>query len=451
MRFNLQTILLIVFGFFTLIGVAVFAGYIDIGGSSKTATPSGKVTLWGTLNERPMNAFLKATEAKNQTFSIDYVQKDSASYEQALIEALASGKGPDLFLVTPDMFWRERDKMYVIPYASMPLQNYNASYMDIARAYTSQDGIYALPLFIDPIVGYWNKDMFGSVGLANPPKLWKELPELSKKLSIVENDFSITKSAVALGEYRNILNAKEILSLMFFQTGSPILKINNDQNLVTALDEFIGDQSDNPLVIALSYFMQFSNPTSGSTYSWNASFTNDRNQFLSGNLAYYFGLGSEIASIRKTNPNLNFALAIVPQLKDDGAKITSGLLYGLAMSKQTKNLPLASYVLGQLTSKEKMTIMLSSFAEAGLTYSPARREMIPNNPEDPYATTLYQSALISKSFIDPNPSVTDSIFSEMISDIKSGKSDPEAALSDAKKKFDVYLKQIAIPRKNVVK
>ena len=83
MKLNLQTILLIVFGFFTLIGVAVFAGYIKIGGSSSKATPSGTATLWGTLDKRTMDAYLTNSASKDQTYKVSYTQKDPASYEQS--------------------------------------------------------------------------------------------------------------------------------------------------------------------------------------------------------------------------------------------------------------------------------------------------------------------------------------------------------------------------------
>ncbi|MEN9582720.1 MAG: hypothetical protein RL641_674, partial [Candidatus Parcubacteria bacterium] len=49
MKFNFQTILYVIFGFFIVFGVAVFAGYIDIGSSSKTVQPTGNVVIWGVL------------------------------------------------------------------------------------------------------------------------------------------------------------------------------------------------------------------------------------------------------------------------------------------------------------------------------------------------------------------------------------------------------------------
>ncbi len=441
MKLSLQTILLIVFGFFILFGVAVFAGYINLGSSSSSSTPSGSVTMWGTIDKRSFNIFLGQTSTKDQTYTINYVQKSTVSYEQELIEALASGKGPDLFMVTPEIFWKERDKIFVIPYQNIPARTFADTYMDIASIYTQSDGILALPLFVDPLVGYWNKDIFASAGIATPPTLWKEFPDLSKKLSLINTDFSITRSTVAFGEYDNVNHAKDIMSLLFLQAGDPITSLDYNNVLQATLGS-VQKNNQNAAGVALSFYTQFANSTNRDIYSWNKTFTSDRDQFLAGDLAYYVGLGSELIGLRKTNPNLNFDISLIPQPDKDGTKTTTGALFGVAISKQATNVPLAFYAASDITTQTKSGALLETLGKNGLTLAPVRRDLMPNDPGNAYAGMLYQSALISRTWIDPDPRFTSGVFAGMVSDVQSGKLIPIAAVSDARNKMTAYLKQL---------
>lgn len=443
MKLSFQTILLIVFGFFIAFGVAVFAGYINIGSSGTTAaTPTGKIVFWGTINGQVMNQFIASTGVAADGITITYIQKNPATYESELVGAFASGIGPDIFMVTPDIFWRQRDKMYETPYASYPIINYTSAYMDISKTYLTTTGILAFPLFVDPLVGYWNKDIFASVSLAKAPTEWKEFPDLAKKISQVTNDYLIERSAVALGEYGNIRHAKDIMTLLFLQAGDPIMHTDEQGKLVVDFGLKTTTNKTSSASIALDFYAQFANPTKYGVYSWNKLFASDIDEFLSGNLAYYFGLGSELSNIRRGNPNLNFDMAFVPQADKNGIKTTVGLLYGLAVSKQTKNLALSYYVRGDIISPVKNAAFIAGLQNAGLTVAPMRRDMVPNDPKNIYASTLYQSALVAKNWIDPNSALTDSTWSAMVSDLQSGKSNSAGAVFDANAKLSAFVRTL---------
>ncbi|HRH31264.1 MAG TPA: extracellular solute-binding protein [Candidatus Paceibacterota bacterium] len=440
-KFSFQTILLVVFGFFIAFGVAVFAGYINIGSSSKNAIPTGSVQIWGTINQQLMSQYISTAGISNQNISVIYVEKSPETYELELISAFASGIGPDIFLVTPDIYWKQRDKMFETPYANYPAETYLATYMDVGKNYLTPTGIAAYPLFIDPLVGYWNKDLFASAGFAKPPQEWKEFPAVAEKISLVGNDFLISRSAVGLGEYTNIRHAKDILSLLFMQAGDPIMHADATGRLILDFGQQ-NNSAQNPAGVALDFYTQFANPTKNGVYSWNKLFSSDLDEFLAGNLAYYFGLGSELATIRQSNPNLNFDMTFVPQPNKNGSKTTVGVLYGVAISKQTKNLGLSYYVVMDMLAPAKNAALLTGMQGYGLTISPMRRDMIPNDPANIYATTLYQSALVAKAWVDPNPQVTSKAWEGMISDIQSGKSNTVDAIVTARDVISAYLETI---------
>jgi spermidine/putrescine-binding protein len=443
MKLSFQTIMLIVFGLFIVIGVAVFAGYIDLGGSKNApTTPSGKVLMWGTVSKQVVAQFLITATSEDQTYSITYIEKTPETYENDLVQAFASGTGPDLFMITPDMFWRQKDKIFEIPYSSYPLATYTGTYMDVAKTYLTPTGILAFPVFIDPMIGYWNKDIFASVGLATAPKEWKEFPALSEKISIVADDYTIERSAFALGEYINIDHAKEILSLLILQTGDPITHVDAAGKLALDLGMQGSSVQKDGAAIALDFFGQFANPIQKKTYSWNKNFTSDKEQFLSGDLAYYLGFSSEITAMRRANPNLNFDITFVPQANVNGNKATVGKLYGIAISKQSKNQPLAYYALGDMVTPDKNGKFLAAATQAGVMIAPARRDMLPNDPANVYAGIFYQSALVSKTWIDPNAQLTSDIFRDMVSDLQSGKSNAAGAIGTARTKISAYLKTV---------
>lgn len=439
MKISFQTIILVIFGFFILFGVAVFAGYINIGSSSKNSTQTGTLVMWGTVKKSAMESFLNLSGVSNEDLKIVYVEKNADSYETDLVNAFASGVGPDLFMTTPEIFWKQRDKMYEIPYSSYTLASYKTNYMDVANNYLTTTGIMAFPLFTDPLVAFWNKDIFASAGLSTAPLEWKEFPELSNKISIVADDFTITRSFTALGEYTNIRNAKDILSLLFMQAGEPITIVGADKKLSFTLGLSNNANNIYPSAVALDYYAQFANPSNVNVYSWNKSFRSDYDRFLSGDLAYYFGFASEVASIRQTNPNLNFEMTFVPQTDKNGRKTTIGRLYGVAISKQTKNLGLSYFALVSMLGPQTNQLLITKMRDIGTIVAPVRRDLAPNDPANQYAGILYQSALVSRNWIDPNPSFTNSVWGAMVSDVQSGKSAAINSIITARTKMQSYL------------
>jgi ABC-type glycerol-3-phosphate transport system substrate-binding protein len=94
-----QIVLLAVFGALGVAGVLIFA--LVVGGGNTTSV--GQVTVWGTFDESRIQAVLRAAaETDDRLTGVTYVRKDSATYESDLVNALASGTGPDLFFLRDD-------------------------------------------------------------------------------------------------------------------------------------------------------------------------------------------------------------------------------------------------------------------------------------------------------------------------------------------------------------
>jgi ABC-type glycerol-3-phosphate transport system substrate-binding protein len=297
----------------------------------------------------------------------------------------------------------------------------------------NNDGILALPIAVDPLVMYWNRTLFNSVRIPQPPKYWDELIGMREKLTRVDDSLNITQSVIALGEYTNVDHAKEIITTLIFQAGNPITLRDASGQIGSILENDLG-LSEAPADTALRFYTEFADPAKP-LYSWNRSLPSSRNLFLQGDLALYLGFGSELLGLQEENPNLNFDLAPVPQVRDSTLQTTFGTIYGIALVKQTQNLAPAFEALTTLASNEAAPLWTEQ-----LSLSPARRDLLSIAPTDPYKAILYNESLISAAFLDPDPEATDALFKDLVNTITSGRLPVSGAVSDASDRLEYLLR-----------
>jgi multiple sugar transport system substrate-binding protein len=414
---------------FTVILVVLGVGGAILFAISKNEGAQGapQVVLWGTLDDRVVSNFIAKMAVENRdTLNVNYRQRSAATFESELIAALARGAGPDMILLPHDLIVKQIDKYYVVPYENYSARTFKDSFIEGSELYLNPSGVLGFPFSVDPIVMYWNRDIFSDAGLAAPPSTWTEFLALAPKIVEKDANGNISQSLVAFGEVRNVSHAKEMLSLLSIQAGTPIVSRNSTGFLTSVLAArgtgLVPGES------ALQYFTEFSNP-SKSTYSWNRSLPNDKNAFAAGRLAVYFGYASELANIRAANPNLNFDVALVPQT--GGKKSTYGSFTAIAILRSTNNLSAAYTAAMTLTSAP---IQAQWIEASGLP--PVRRDLLAALPGDPYKAVFHQSALISKAWLDPNRERTSDIFMRMVENVTSGKMRVSQAVNSASLEID---------------
>src|SRR3989344_1631581 len=162
-------------------GAVLFAVARNQGSQSAPA-----LTMWGTLDSRQVSDFLaKISVDYRDTVNVSYVGKDPATFESDLISALARGQGPDMVLLPQDLILKQLDKFYIIPYESYSQRLFKDSFIQEGELYMMSSGIVGLPFSVDPMVMYWNRDIFSNAGLAAPPASWTEffglIPKLTKR------------------------------------------------------------------------------------------------------------------------------------------------------------------------------------------------------------------------------------------------------------------------------
>jgi ABC-type glycerol-3-phosphate transport system substrate-binding protein len=423
-----QTVLIGLFIFLAVAGLLVFSLF-----KTSASKNSISIVIWGTLDTNQVTSYVNGAldKAKADDVHITYVRKRTETFDQDFIEALASGKGPDAILLGQDSLIKNKDKFVTIPYSSLSEQDFKKSFIQEAELYLGTNGTLALPFSVDPLVMYWNRDLFSNANVALPPTTWDQFTALASQLTKRDGALNITQSALALGEYRNITHAKDILSLLIMQTGNSIIATQQNQ-----LKPIL---TSGKTVAALSFYTQFANPVKNA-YSWNRSLLESKNLFLANKLGIYFGYASELSEIKEKNPNLNFGVATIPQTKAEQGSaqvtMTFGTMNGLSIVKGRGDPIKTLQALILITSKNALT---SWSKISGLPS--VRRDVNSANPNSEASQVFAKSALWSRAWLDPNKQGSNTIFQTMVENVTSGRLGNDEAVALAQTQMQSLINQ----------
>ncbi len=286
------------------------------------------------------------------------------------------------------------------------------------------------------MVLYYNKDLLSKAALTFPPAFWDQMYDYASKLTVKDPAGNITKSVLALGEAKNIPNAKHILSLLMLQAGTPITDYPAESSSPRLQAELTNDFNLplTPANAALDFYTQFANPAKP-FYSWNRSLRSAPTHFASGDSALYVGFASEMKELRAKSPTLNLGVAHVPQSRISGKTETFGLLRGVAISKGSKD-PNGSLRAILLLASENSSLELSKI----LGVPSPRRDILSNKPTDTVGSVFYDSAIQSRGWLDPDDKATGAIFANMIEAVTSGRARVDEAISTAQSQINALIK-----------
>lgn len=423
-----HTVLLVVFGALAISGVLIFA--LAVGDDS--ANTVGPVTIWGTLDEPAFTRVLQSVAEENPIFKeVAYLEKDPLLYESELTTALANGVGPDLFVLRQDYILKNSGKVIPVPQSSLSPSQFRDIFIDAANPYYSSVGALGIPIFVDPLVLYWNRDLLSSAGFVRPPSTWDELSLMSEAIVKKNDSGGILKSLVALGESKNVTNSKDIMSLLILQAGGTITDFDDSGKLIASLrssGDVLGAEN------ALRFYTKFADP-SNSEYTWNRSLPESRRAFAAGDAALYIGFASENSLISEMNPNLNFAAAAVPQIKGAEKKVNVARVYALAISRTARNPIGALTIASNMASRE----VNKKFSEK-IGIPSALRDIL-SEPADGNIGLFNKQAILARSWRDPDPEKTEIIFRDMIERVTAG----SFGITDAVQRADEEMEQILNP------
>ncbi len=252
------------------------------------------LTWWGLWEDDPViHDIISEYEVKHPGVKINYVKQSKEDYRERLTNAIAQGKGPDIFRFHNSWVPMFKSELDTMPQTVMSSAEYSKTFYPVILSDLSADGgLKGIPLDFDTLGLYINTEIFDTYN-KTVPTTWDELRQTALDLTIKDSDGVIKQAGAALGRTENIDHWQEILALMLMQNG---VKMNRPE----------GELAQG----ALSYFTLFTT----TDHIWDKTLPPSTVAFANGKLAMYFGPSWRAHNIKEINPNLKFKVYPVPQL-----------------------------------------------------------------------------------------------------------------------------------------
>lgn len=391
--------------------------------------------------------------------SINYRKLRYDEYEEELLNALAEDRGPDIFSIHNTWTRKYQSKIKPMPATitmaypvekgtlkkeiipelrttkSITLKDIKNNFVDVIyddvviktlnpKTEIIEDRVYGLPLAIDTLAMYYNKDLLNNAGIAQTPRFWnKEFQQMVKKLTKQDIKGDIIQSGVALGGSSNIERYSDILSSLMMQNGTEMM---DDSRNVTfdKIPAALKSSGRMPGLEALRFYTEFSSPAK-EVYSWNSKMENSLNAFAQGKLAFFFGYAYQLPTIKAQAPKLNFSVANLPQIEGSTQEINFANYWLETVSNKSKYSDEAWDFI-QFATKESQVM---SYLEK--TKKPtALRSLVSKQIDDMDISIFAEQSLTAKSWYKGDDANTaEKVIGEMIDAVVAGQDEIEKIIS----------------------
>lgn len=353
------------------------------------------------------------TSINNQPIKFTYQEIKPELFEKVLMDSFIKSESPDIFLINSEQIGKF--KKLIAPF---DLENKEYNLSNLKQDYPTiiidnaviDNQLYMSPISIDSLAMYYNRNIFDSLSIANPPRTWDELLKLVPLLRQLDAYNRIVRSPVAMGIGSNITNSADMLPLLIMQFNGQIIDIETQKTMLLMNTKFNG-KTIKASEEALKFYTQFGQANS-QYYSWDSSFGNDLTAFANNKLAIYFGYKADTKKIIDKNANLNFDIAEMPQISLSN-NVNFGKFFGLTVSSQTTNATVAWEVINLLLKADNVK-QLIEFSKL----PPANRALIGEYYNDNLLNIFVKQALSSKTFFHPDNILTRNAFIDIMDKVR---------------------------------
>jgi len=383
---------------------------------SKTSV-SGKLIFWGVDNISAYQATIdNYSKLYDRKVQIQYHQIPEANFENELVRAMAKNQGPDILMFHNSWLLKQGDLLTPATDAQISLASLRQNFPQVVeKDFTYQNKVYALPLYLDTLALFYNKDIFNANAVVFPPANWNDFTNLATRLTKKQTSGQISLAGAAIGSSdKNITNATDILNTLMIQYGSPMV---NPQYMRADF----GAQGKQ----AFDFYLQFADPKS-SSYVWNQNLGNSFDLFSQGQTAMIFSYANQISYLKQKNPLLNFVVAIMPQFNSSNPK-NYAAYWGLAVSSKSSNPDLAWDFIKYLTTDPQNSLTYLQATKR----PPALNTLINQYLNDPNLNVFAKQSLTAVSWYQPDSDQISQIFSNAVESVLNGKTNSQQALDQA--------------------
>ncbi len=271
------------------------------------------LTYWGLWeSEGIMQQAINGFEREHPNIKVKYVRQDIKEYRERLTTRIPNGNGPDIFRYHNTWFPMLGRLLSPLPESVITKPELQKAYYPVVQKDIVYNGaLYGIPLQIDTLALFVNKDIFSAGGI-NVPKTWDEFNAATRTLTVKDETGKIKTAGAAIGTFDNIDHAPDILSLLFLQNGA------NVENLAETPE----NASD-----ALTFYTSFAQ---GEGNIWDETLANSLVMFAQGNVGMYFGYSWDVFAITAANPSLSFAVYPVPSIPGRDVTLASYWVEGVS-------------------------------------------------------------------------------------------------------------------------
>jgi ABC-type glycerol-3-phosphate transport system substrate-binding protein len=413
-----------------------------------------ELVIWSVVDDEDvykdiLTSFRKAYPYATVTFRRYRLEE----YEDQLVNAMAEGRGPDVFMVHNTWIGKyipkiapqppvvkvaeqvmtgtvkkevvlqvkerktisptEVRKQFVDAVAPDAIRSVDVSEPGAYKA-DMQERVVGLPMSVDTLALYYNKDLLNAAGIAVPPDSWDAFQHDVEVLVRTDNIGEITRQGAGFGTGLNVERAPDIVSLLMMQNRT-VMANDGGYPVFNKIPADLSKQVDEaPAAAALRFYTDFANPAK-SVYTWNADQPNSLDAFIRGTSAFFVGYNYHLPAIRANAPKVNLGITEIPQISADN-KVNFANFWLWTVSKSATSPDLAWYLVNDMTGAERAPLYLEAAKRPA-----ARRALLEDQYDDPDIGVFASQALTAKSWyrgVDPG-AMEDAMIS-MIDSVVSG-------------------------------
>ena len=415
------------------------------------------LVYWRTQDSQDaFTAIIDGWQALYPHISVTYKTIRGEEYEQALLEAWAEDRGPDLFSIPNIWLGKYQTKILSVDLSQeivlarqvmvgkikpepklieekmkVPnLRELRETFVEtVSNGIIFEDKIYGLPLGLDLLVLYYNKDLLNNAGIITPPQTWQEFVNSVNALTLQDRYGNFIQSGAAMGTAENVANLTDILSLLMLQNGTSMV---NQRNQVIFDQGLIDDPTYFPGIEALLFYTGFANPYQG-IYTWNEQMINSLDAFIQGRVGFILGYSNYLPIIKSQAPKLNFDIAKVPQISGSFKEVNYAQYWLETVSKKTKYPSEAwGFLLYAIEAQNAQTFIEKTKRPT------AHRALIQKQLEDFDLAPFARGVLTAQTWYQgKNYSLVEEAFQEMVKNVLIGEKTAKEAIDYCAKKVNL--------------
>jgi ABC-type glycerol-3-phosphate transport system substrate-binding protein len=334
---------------FALIGVLVLGVAVvlitALTGSKSSSKTDNTLTIWSPFDEGDVYKQISEqylADNPNVKLSFKYVPAtDAKDYEAKVVDAIASGTGPDIWLIRTD--WLSKHQSKLAPATKyIKLSKTKTSEAEAAQEYFGESianqnirngELYGFPFSIDSLALYINTKVVNDAitvlsesnaaeadKLNNTPITWDELAAWSRLITKKDYRGNISVSGMSLGTTGNTYAPVDsFLSLLSQYSGS--LFTEDEKGVALHLIKVVNGKSQTPGLQALTTYSSFGR-AGDPNYSWNAALGDPVSAFVNNKLAMMLGYSTLSKDIVKANKDFD-TVKIIPLLQVNDPAVTN--------------------------------------------------------------------------------------------------------------------------------